>query len=315
MPGLAQPNEPTRGTLGHSEVLSDSMNPHVTRNDSGYRNADSTSSLANPPPPPAIIQEKTARVYVAAPAPALAPAEYTNANTNTNAGQDYTSTPCSPFRQVTPRNDSGHEHAGSAGETTTTGTGAISLSGPAPASSSSSANRNLPTITPEDPARTYVPAAFPPTPDYSDMQDFFSYPFEQVTPWSSGSSSAQPPQRHPQPHYQHQHQPQHQQQTFKRIIAEMPHSAHRQPLTQPQPHAFPRLPYMSDLQAHQGPGSFPYDPAPRPSGSGNGRNGGGGNAIEVTIDPAEEEIWVSDETLLPSCIANIGLLRYCSIML
>lgn len=207
---------------------------------------------------------------------------------------------------VVTRNDSGHGHAGSAGEITTTGTGAISLSGNgngngvASSSSSSSVNRNPPTIVAEETARIYVPASLPPPPPVghtTDIQDYAAYPFRQVTPSASSSFSAQP-QPQPQPQYQHQ------QQTSKRIIAEMPHSAHRQP--QLQPHTIPRPSYMNDLQAHQGTttGSFPYE---LPSGSASGRNGGGGNAIEVTINPAEEEEGHSHGTLV---ISKSGRSKY-----
>jgi hypothetical protein len=206
------------------------------------------------------------------------------------------------------RNDSGHGHAESAGEITTTDTGAISLSGngngAASSSSSSSVNRNPPTIIPEDTARIYVPAPLPlpppPPPDHTtDIQDYTSYPFRQVTPSASSSFSAQP-QPQPQPQYQYQHH----KQTSKRIIAEMPRSASRQP--QLQPHTFPRPSYMNDLQAHQGTttGSFPYE---LPSGSTSGRNGGGGTAIEVTINPAEEEEGHSHGTLV---ISKSGRSKY-----
>jgi hypothetical protein len=199
------------------------MNPLATRNDSGYGNADSSSSLANPNAnPPTIIQEETARIYSTAPAPALALALPEHTNTNADAGQDYTSTP---------------------------------------------------------------------------------YPFRQVTPSASSSFSAQ---QQPQNHYQPPHHYQHQPQTSKRIIAEMPRSAHRQP--QFQPHTFPRPSYMNDLQAHQGTttGSFPYG-LPSASGSASGRNGGRGNAIEVTMEPAEEEEGHSHGTLV---ISKSGRSKY-----
>lgn len=235
VPGLdgLQHQKSTRNALsGHSglELGSDSMNPVVTRNYTGNGNADATSSSSlaksNPPPPPlAIVQEETARIYSTAPPPVLAE--------RTNTGQDYTSTP--------------------------------------------------------------------------------SYPFRQVTPSASSSFSAQQQPQHHDQHqhqYQHQHQHQHQlqnqQQTSKRIIAEMPHSAHRQP--QLQPHTFPRPSYMNDLQAHQGTttGSFPYE-LPSASGSASGRHGGGGTAIEVTINPAEEEEGHSHGTLV---ISKSGRSKY-----
>jgi hypothetical protein len=231
VPGLDQlrrQGEMTRNTLSGysgSGMVSDSMNPLATRNDSGYGNADSSSSLANPNAnPPTIIQEETARIYSTAPAPALALALPEHTNTNADAGQDYTSTP--------------------------------------------------------------------------------SYPFRQVTPSASSSFSAQ--QQQQQNHYQPPHHYQHQQQTSKRIIAEMPRSAHRQP--QLQPHTFPRPSYMNDLQAHQGTttGSFPYG-LPSASGSASGRNGGRGNAIEVTMEPAEEEEGHSHGTLV---ISKSGRSKY-----
>lgn len=198
------------------------------------------------------------------------------------------------------------------------GTRNYTANGNADSSSSlANPNANPPTIIQEETSRIYAPAPAPALalalPEHTNTnadagQDYTSstpsYPFRQVTPSASSSFSAQ---QQPQNHYQPPHHYQHQQQISKRIIAEMPHSASRQP--QLQPYTFPRPSYMNDHQAHQGTTtrSFPYE-LPSASGSTSGRNGGGGgNAIEVTIEPAEEEEGHSHGTLV---ISKSGRSKY-----